>query len=497
MAVKQGRKLISLNYDKVTDDNVLQVFSDAMNIHMENSTDCQYLIDWDKGNIDAITNRVKEVRPKINNKIVVNLAHYIKRFKQGYGWGNPIVYVQRSEIDNEGDTGAKDDRRINRMNELFASAGMASKNSRLANDFLTTGHGYKMLLHNTEKDKFFHIVSLDPRYTFVARKANVLREPLMACTYVLDTMGQVSTATVYTENREYTIWYDENGTQHKTSKPHLYGKIPIVEYFNDENNMGCFEYVLDILLAICLGVSDRANDLEQFVNSLIWFNNVDIDVEKFEALSNIGAIQTADMGTKQAKIEMLTQALNQTDIQSHINSLLDFVLLICAIPNPRNATSGGDTGTATSMITGWSDAETYAKNQFEIFQDSEYEFLELVLTYMKNVYPQELGDLTIDDISIKSTRDKSQSLLVKTQGLLNLLNAGIHPRHAIDEIEYFSDPNQVYEDSIPYLEKWKTDENTANGARPEQTEAQDNHIDGGDETRLNDTLTEHAVISVG
>ena len=495
--IKHGRNLILLNYDKVTDENIVEIVLNGYQQHMENSDDCQYLIDYDKGIIPELLKREKEVRPEINNKIVINLAHYIKRWKQGYGWGNPIVYVQRADIDESGEDASKDDRRINRMNELFSAVRMASKNSQLADRLLTTGVGYKMILHDKSDKGYFHVAVPDPRYTFVVRKADILHEPLLACTYVNDEYGNLSIANVYTDRKEYTIWFDEDGNEHHESKPHFYGKIPIIQYFNDENRMGCFEYVLDALLALCFGVSDRTNDLEQFINSLIWFNNVDIDVEKFKQLADVGAIQTADMGSKQAKIEMLTQALNQTDVQSHINSLYDYILTICAIPNSRNTTSGGDTGTATSMITGWSDAETYAKNQFEIFADSEYEFLELVLNYMDNVYPEELDGLDISDIGIKATRDRSQSLLVKTQGLLNLLNAGIHPRHSISEIELFPDPNQVYEDSIPYLEKWKTDTNNAEGARPEQTEARDNHIDGGDEERHVDSMTEHAVISVG
>ena len=495
--IKHGRRLITLNYDEVTDDNIVQIVTDGFSLHMENRQDCQYLIDYDKGNIPELLARKKEVRPEIDNKIVVNLAHYIKRWKQGYGWGNPIVYVQRADIDKDGGNAEGDDRRINRMNEMFSQVRMASKNSMLADRILTTGVGYKMLLHDPGGRKPFNVVIPDPRTTFVVRKADVLHEPLLACTYVLDDMNQMSIATVYTDRREYVIRFDSNGGYTKTSKPHFYGGIPVVEYFNDENRMGCFEYVLDALKALSFGVSDRTNDIEQFINSLIWFNNVDIDVEKFKELVDIGAIQTADFGSKQAKIEMLTQSLNQTDVQTHINNLYDLILTICAIPNSRNTTSGGDTGTATSMITGWSDAETYAKNQFDMFEESEYQFVELVLNYMNNVHPGELEGLEISDIGIKATRDKSQSLLVKTQGLLNLMNAGIHPRHAINEVELFSDPNQVYEDSREYLEKWKHDEDNAEGARPEQTEARDNHIDGGDEQRHVDNMTEHAVISVG
>ena len=53
---------------------------------------------------------------------------------------------------------------------------------------------------------------------------------------------------------------------------------------------------------------------------------------------------------------------------------------------------------------------------------------------------------------MKFTRNKTDNLLTKTQGLMNMLQAGIHPRIAILHCGLFSDPEQVYQDSKPYLE---------------------------------------------
>ena len=63
--------------------------------------------------------------------------------------------------------------------------------------------------------------------------------------------------------------------------------------------------------------------------------------------------------------------------------------------------------------------------------------------------------LDVDDIDIKFTRNKTDNLLTKTQGLQNQLEAGIHPRIAIENCGLYSDPQQVYMESAEYLEKWK------------------------------------------
>ena len=39
-----GRRRIILNYDKVTPDNVLEVFEKALSLHEQNASDCEILI---------------------------------------------------------------------------------------------------------------------------------------------------------------------------------------------------------------------------------------------------------------------------------------------------------------------------------------------------------------------------------------------------------------------------------------------------------------------
>lgn len=70
---------------------------------------------------------------------------------------------------------------------------------------------------------------------------------------------------------------------------------------------------------------------------------------------------------------------------------------------------------------------------------------------------QELKMLKLCD-NIKFTRNKTDSILVKAQALLNLLEAGVHPRIAFTICGLFNDPEQAYVDSQPYLNaKWLRD----------------------------------------
>ena len=63
--------------------------------------------------------------------------------------------------------------------------------------------------------------------------------------------------------------------------------------------------------------------------------------------------------------------------------------------------------------------------------------------------------MKISEIDIKFSRNKTDNLLVKTQGLLNMLQAGINPRDAIATVGLFSDNEQIWQNSKEFLDKWK------------------------------------------
>ena len=89
-----GREVIFSSIAEVTRENVVSILEDAMLIHARNSQDIQYLYRYYKGD-QPILQRVKVVRPEINNKIVENHAYEIVSFKTGYVFGEPVQYVRR------------------------------------------------------------------------------------------------------------------------------------------------------------------------------------------------------------------------------------------------------------------------------------------------------------------------------------------------------------------------------------------------------------------
>ena len=70
----------------------------------------------------------------------------------------------------------------------------------------------------------------------------------------------------------------------------------------------------------------------------------------------------------------------------------------------------------------------------------------------------DMSGLKLSDIGIQFNRNRTDALLSKVQALATMLNSGIHPLKAIETVGLFSDAQQVYNDSVPYLKKYEYEE---------------------------------------
>ena len=211
--------------------------------------------------------------------------------------------------------------------------------------------------------------------------------------------------------------------------------------------------------------SDRMDGIDQFIQSLMKFINCDIDPETFRELKELGAIKITSTDQKRADVEVMTNELNQTQVQTLVDYTYQMILTICGVPD-RRASAGGNTGQALIIGQGWTMAEANARQVDQMYRRSEREFLKLVLRILRDTtsVPVALQKLNLSDIDIKFSRNSTDNLLVKTEAMLNQLNAGVHPRIAISSVGLYSDPEQVWNDSQEYMGKWKVDKDANNTA---------------------------------
>jgi hypothetical protein len=182
-------------------------------------------------------------------------------------------------------------------------------------------------------------------------------------------------------------------------------------------------------------------------------NNCEIDSEQMEQLKDkLGLLTKSEPGNP-ASVQYLTAVLDQAQTQTLIDYLYEQILQIAGVPG-REQSTGGNTGQAIMLSNGWQIAETHARSMEQTFTESEREMLKVVLRIAKLVDSGDLAKLKLSDIDVKFSRNRTDSILVKTQGLMNQLQAGIHPLVAITHCGLYSDPQSVYNDSLPYMGKW-------------------------------------------
>ena len=438
-----GRRMILTDETEVNIGNVVQILRKALPYHWKNRSEISYLWSYYKGR-QPILNRVKEVRPEITNKIVENRANEIVSFKSGYLMGAPRQYVSRGNAENIADA-------INQLNEFVFAEEKPAKDKELADWFHICGTSFRMVLPDEmageDDESPFEIYTLDPRNTFVVYNNGLGNKPILGVKYVVDENGVVHYS-CYSDHEYFEI-VESKVVSYDT---HILGEIPIIEYPLNMARIGAFELVIPLLDAINLTDSNRLDGVEQFIQALMLFHNVDISSEDFDELRERGAIKFKDIDPQlKAEINYLVSNLNQGETQTLVDHMYQTVLTICGMPNRNGGSSTSDTGSAVIMRDGWSAAEARAKDSELMFKKSERIFLKVVLNICRTLADM---DLKVCNVEIRFTRRNYENILQKAQVLdLMLKNNKIHPRLAFEHCGLFVDSDLAYTLSAEYAEE--------------------------------------------
>lgn len=437
-----GRQKILVNTESITSENIIKYLKEAINTHEKNKREENYLYEYYKGN-QPILNREKKIRPTINNKIVVNKANEIVSFKTGYLLYSPIQYASKSNEQSD---------EISTLNSYMDIKNKVTVDKEVVDYMHICGVGVKILLQSDDGDDIpFDMYSADPRDTFVIYSATLIGEPpIMGVRHYIDVDSTGVLKTNVYECYTKDMYYKIREEQIVQQAGNALKQIPIIEYPLNNARIGAFEIVLSLLDAINNVQSNRNDGIEQFVQSLLLFHNVDIDTEKAETLNEIGAIKFRDINPSlQGEIKYLVSQLDQTNTQTLVDDLVDSVLAIVGMPPTKNNGSSAETGMATIMQDGWYLAEARAKDTENLFKASERQLLKLV-TYICN----NTSDLKLDykDIDIKFTRKNYENIQSKVQVLIAMLqNEKIAPRLAFATANLFPDSEGAWIESKEYM----------------------------------------------
>ena len=449
-----GRKKIHTDEVEVTAQNIAAIVDLAMNTdHAANRNEMEYLFKYERG-LQPVIDRQKTIRPEIKNIVIENHASEVVDFTVGYQAGNPINLVARSvnaELKHS-------DKRILKINEMLAEENKQAKDIELFRNFHIAGIAYLMVLpkDNMTGTSPFDLLVLDPRNTFIVYSNDAYERPMVAVTYSVLQNGS-KRVTAYSDDYIYEFGVDASGASNGFKMvPNILRMIPIIEFSANSDYAGCFEKAIPLMDAINDINSNRVDDIEQFVQSILWLHNAELSEDAKEELKNGGGIlQTKSVGNgADAKVVYLTQTLNQNETQTYVDYLYKQILQICGVPS-REKSSGGNTGSAMYLSNGYEQAESRAKAMESMYGRSMLQVVELILRICKlsvNV-DSDVKELETRFIDIEFSRDRTYDLASRTNALATLINIGVEPLHAMRTVDLFNDVETVYHDSSERIDE--------------------------------------------
>lgn len=256
-----------------------------------------------------------------NHKIVANHAKYIVDIATGFLVGNPIAY-SGSQVD--------------KILDEYSRMDIISHDTELEKDLSVFGIGYELmyLAPVDEGDTEIRIKSIDPRGIFVVTDDTVDKNPLFGVHYQqrfkLDGSLNYYLINVYTEDKIFT--YHAKGLSKGQmslfeESEHYFGAVPVVEYRNNEERQGDFEQQISQFDAYNLLQSDRINESEQRVNSILFIKGFTLGEDN---LTHDSIIETTE---KDSDLKWLIKEIKEADNEVLRKALLDDIHKFSYIPS--------------------------------------------------------------------------------------------------------------------------------------------------------------------
>lgn len=434
---RYGRKIAYANYESVSAENVLDIFDKGYSAFSTNKVAVKYLWDYKNGDQPSLY-RIKTVRDDINNKVVENRAYEIVQFGVAQTYGEPIQYVSCSDDE-------KVNTAVEKLNVIMKNAFKYQRNVKQGEWKVATGTSFLALQRTGNKNRPFRITVPTPLNTFIVY-SSINDEALLAAQELKDADNNVYYL-CFSDNMQYVIKDNEI----KDTRLHAFGGIPIVEIPNNQDRLSDIEIVIELLDSINEMQSNRMDGVAQFVQSWIKFVNCDVDPEQFAQMKEQGALVVkSNNGENKADVDIMTQELNQSQSQVAKDDLWSSALSILAIPQKQNGSDGGSTQGAVELRGGWDFAKNRAKLKDVYVMEAENKLADIAINILRvNGTPL---DITADDFDVNIPHSPQDNIVVKCQSLQYLLTAGIHPLIAIKTCGLWSDSEQTYLLSKPYLD---------------------------------------------
>lgn len=304
----------------ITNELTPQQIQELISIHKKEISRLNKLDNYFKNNA-SIKRRLMKDYTKPNNKLINNYARYITTMATGYFIGVPVQ------------TRCKDEDFLNRLTAIYKYNDETDINTTLAMN--NSKYGYSYELHYMDEAGMNRITAVDPREIIYITNNNLNNEPTMVIRYFKLPMDiknkEVKYAVeIYTKDRIRTGILNGNSLMLTEEIQHPFKDIPIIRYVNNDDEMGDYEAVLDLIDAYDKSQSDTANDLEYFTDAYLKVTGVEIDPEIALKLKEQRVFNFPD---KEGDVSFVTKDINDSVVENYKTRLDKDIHKFSLVPN--------------------------------------------------------------------------------------------------------------------------------------------------------------------
>ena len=485
--VFKGRRKIYTNYinksqigenmygfNVLNRNNIVDAVNEALKVHYENARDIRTLLNYYKGE-QAIFDRVKEIRPDVDNKVVINYANTFTRDIIGYTFGKPMQYVARRSDSEDGESPIKDEVRL--LNDYAEMNDKSTSDQEKATNASIYGVSHRAIFprkSDSEDEAPYYYLNLDSECTFVAYSSQLSRDPVFACTYTKSyglNEDNYCLYTVYTTDEIYMFKVPfssnisdstyvgsiitESNLIEGFPKVNPLGMIPIIECENNQFRMGHWETAISLMDAINKTASDSVNDVEQFVNAILVAINAEFTKEQMDNVKQNKYAEIKSFQGLNADLKYIQAQLDGASVEQLRQYLEDCLRTVVGVPDRKTrGGGGGDTGDAVKLRDGWADMEVVARTTETFNKKSEKKELKVILKILKDL--KKISKTSMINVDIKYPRNKTDNLNSKVTAMATMLGTEVMaPEDVLDIVDITSDNAEVIARGEEYWKKKK------------------------------------------
>ena len=314
---------------KNTDELTPQRICEYIKLHRERlSARYQRLEDYYEGRHDILHHRPKRRDDPCNN-LVCNYAKYITDIGSGFLIGEPVSYQSEEED-------------LTDLLEWYRKAEVDVQDSDNAEDQSIYGAAYELVYMSSDDSPTPKTASIHPSQGFVIYNSTVEFIPVAGVYYyeehdpiTQDLSGytvECSTDTSYIKfstTRDYAV----DGEVQTTPNP--FGMVTLIEIYNNRHLQGDFEQLITLIDGYNKQQSNRVDDKENFVNSLMVLKGQTMgytDEEKADTYKDIKDNGVIEL-TQGSDLSFLTRQADQQGDQMLAESIAKDIHKFSYIPD--------------------------------------------------------------------------------------------------------------------------------------------------------------------